>query len=96
MGLFFPFNLRIERRQASGGIFYAVKHNSCQYFPTKVLWGGKCAFGLEKSVFLTYLDFYKGFDKVPHQRLIKTKQNQVAILFKEIFALNVQLAKRHE
>lgn len=47
-------------------------------------------------MYLIYLDFYKAFDKVPHQRLIKTKQNQVAIGFKEIFALNVEPAKRHE
>lgn len=73
-----------------------MKYNSWQYLPTKVLWGGKYAFGLQKSVYLIYLDFYKAFDKVPHQRLIKTKQNQVAIGFKEILALNVELAKRHE
>lgn len=73
-----------------------MKYNSWQYFLTKVLWGGKYASGLQKSEFLIYLDFYKAFDKVPHQRLIKTKQNQVTIGFKEIFALNVELAKRHK
>lgn len=35
--------------------------------------GVKYVSGLEKSVYLSDLDFYKAFDKVPHQRLIKTK-----------------------
>ena len=73
-----------------------MKQNPCQYFPTKVLCEGKYAFGLQKSVCLIYSDFYKAFGKVLHQRLIKTKQNQVAIGFKEILALNVELAKRHK
>lgn len=69
-----------------------MKKNPCQYVPTKVLWEGKDAFGLQKSVCLIYLDLYKAFDKVLRKRLIKTEQNQVAIGFKEIFALNVELA----
>lgn len=69
-----------------------MKQNPCQYVPTKVLWEGKDAFGPQKSVCLIYLDLYKAFDKVLCKRLIKTEQNQVAIGFKEIFALNVELA----
>lgn len=84
---FFPPSLIMERRQASVGVYYAMKRNPCQYFPTRILRGGTYVIGWQKSSHLTYLAFHTALDMIsilkadflPHLPKMKRKQNQDAL-----------------